>query len=110
MAQIKPLTEEERQKYTAEYAATLGVPANAFEIAAFLIRENKAYGSAMFFAFNLTKAYKDHTQFAIRAGKWFKEYINGGEENVTADWMYQAVVGYVQEVDPSYDGLTPINS
>lgn len=110
MSQIKPLTEAEREKYINEFAAVLGVPPNAFEIAAFLIRENKSYKSACSFAFGLSKAYPQQVAYINKAAAWLKNYINGAEAEVTADWMYQVVVGYIEEVDPTYESISTVNN
>lgn len=99
------ISPEDRERYIKEYAEVLGVPPNAFEIAAEQIRTHQQYKTACAFAFNLSRHDPKHVEYITRAAEWLKNYVGENYSEVTADWMYQLVVGYTQEVDPSYAEL-----
>ena len=96
------LSPEDRNKYVQEYARFLDVPADPFSIAAKIIQDEKAFTRACLFIFGLTKQDPEQLNYARKAARYLEEYLGDNYKEIDANWLYQFVTGYVQNVDTSY--------
>lgn len=98
------LTVTEREEYVKAYAQFLGCAANPFSIALKIIRGEQAFRRACVFMFQLDARDEEQMSYARRAGDYLKETLGESynDPDLTEDWLYQFVSGYIESVDASY--------
>lgn len=96
------VTPQNRDLYIAEYAKVLQCDANAFAIAATVIRDNKAYVQACLFILNLSARDPEQLAYAKKAAAYLEEYVGESYKDLTSEWLYEFANNYVTDVDTGY--------